>query len=354
MLNYINIAYSVLTKGEFVNYYPIHLQLEPTNFCNLHCKMCIRNETINSFQHLDYDKFKLIYTKIKPKKITFAGRGEPTLNSALDKMLFYAGEFKTSTMISSNLTVIDKLAENLVLASLKALKISIDAATALTYKKVRGGDYFNKILDGIELINFYKKKYKFNFPEMRFDFVILKDNYHEIPDLINLAANLKIKTIYFRALQSEGISDVRKDDLAGGFNFKDFYKILLKSYKLSKNNKINTNLTSLISDFSNYQSIYLNKNGNFKEICLLPWLQIFVSVEGEVAPCCALYSNTGLTLGNIFKEEFKNIWNGEKFRTLRKDFKEGLKYPVCKDCVPRTLREILKMGKLLPSFIKIK
>ena len=148
--------------------------------------------------------------------------------------------------------------------------------------------------------------------------------------------------------------DKRKNELSKEINFKEMFDKILIGLNDAKKLCINTNLKDIISEFNNYKSIYKIMDANLhNRICLLPFIQCFIYIDGEISPCCALYCNENISIGNIFNNNFKDLWNNKKFKTIRKNFKnKNNNFKVCKDCIPRDIYTLLKMSKMLPSFIK--
>jgi molybdenum cofactor biosynthesis enzyme MoaA len=61
--------------------------LETTNYCNLECSFCNRNEVIGKLKHMTLDKFRDMLERIKHHPITEAklmGMGEPLLHPQFD------------------------------------------------------------------------------------------------------------------------------------------------------------------------------------------------------------------------------------------------------------------------------
>ncbi|MEA1958787.1 MAG: radical SAM/SPASM domain-containing protein [Chloroflexota bacterium] len=66
--------------------------------------------------------------------------------------------------------------------------------------------------------------------------------------------------------------------------------------------------------------------------CTLPWEVMTVTWNGDVVPCCYDY-NARLVLGNMERESFQEIWNGEKMRALRAEFIDNkVTNELCKNC----------------------
>ena len=63
--------------------------IETTNYCNLNCSFCNRNEVIGKLQHMSIPKFTEIMEKLKDhpiKEAKFTGMGEPYLHKDFDKL----------------------------------------------------------------------------------------------------------------------------------------------------------------------------------------------------------------------------------------------------------------------------
>ena len=53
-----------------------------------------------------------------------------------------------------------------------------------------------------------------------------------------------------------------------------------------------------------------------KEFCTRPFEEIEIHINGEVYTCCPNW-NKAYSIGNIYKNSFEEIWNGEKAQELR-------------------------------------
>ena len=71
-------------------------------------------------------------------------------------------------------------------------------------------------------------------------------------------------------------------------------------------------------------------------ICTFPFESAQISMQGDVYVCCPPWCNS-YSLGNIYKESFDQIWNGERAKEFRRQFITG-NYNICnldlcvKDC----------------------
>jgi|GEM_PF-1975963 MoaA/NifB/PqqE/SkfB family radical SAM enzyme len=69
--------------------------------------------------------------------------------------------------------------------------------------------------------------------------------------------------------------------------------------------------------------------GTGRYTCKFLWNELFVSLTGDVAPCCI---QGRPVVGNIHKEPLSLIWNGPGMQEMRKGLLEGNPIPCCKDC----------------------
>ena len=344
---------NVLFKPLSVNTNPIYVQMEPTSYCNLACKFCGREKAINKPEHLSLEDFKKFIDVVKPMKLAMSGSGEPMINPDLFDMVRHAKESGCSVLTTSNMTLVDDAkALNIVESGLDLLKISIDAATRETYEKVRGEDYFDKILDGIDKINRVKAEKSSKTPIMRFQFVIQGENFEEIPALINLAAEKSVDAIYLQPLGWMFVED-KKDELLEGFSRTRLKEILVESTELARDKGIVINSKRLLSDFELFfrEETYHTSTGQ-KRICIMPWFSLYLSGNGDIRACCTFQESVPF-LGNIKDEDFENIWNSKEYKKFRKSIRKGdYKYVACKGCNPPVLKDLVSFRQILPGFFK--
>jgi radical SAM protein with 4Fe4S-binding SPASM domain len=66
--------------------------------------------------------------------------------------------------------------------------------------------------------------------------------------------------------------------------------------------------------------------------CRLPWETLSITWDGSVVPCCYDYDRK-VVLGNIGQQTLAEIWNGERMRALREEFRSNaVNNPLCRQC----------------------
>ncbi len=85
----------------------------------------------------------------------------------------------------------------------------------------------------------------------------------------------------------------------------------------------------------------INDNHFFsKTFCILPWVQTFVDVNGDIKPCC--YSTEGLIMEmgkpplNLNQQPLREIWNSSEMRKLRRRMLTGKRVQACRICDKQT------------------
>ena len=342
-----NVAFKPLTMGQR----PIHIQLEPTTYCNLNCKACTRLTFLQQFRHLRLEQFTQIAAQIRPLKISLSGAGEPFLNPELFEMIRFAKSMGCSINTTTNCTLLTpELCAQIVQSGLDLLKISIDGATRATYQQSRREDRFEQVIAGIRALTRAKQERGSATPFIRFNYVIFAENYHELAETVKLAERLGVNAIYFQPLELIGIEE-RFDDLVGNLT-QDALASEIRRALAVRAPSVKTNLRILQRNLPRYWKKYqLATAPRDPRICILPWFSTYITLEGTVHPCCSC-SQPETIMGNILETPLDEIWNGKKYRQFRQAIRAGKRpYPICTNCVPETLLDIVRSASILPGFL---
>ena len=55
------------------------------------------------------------------------------------------------------------------------------------------------------------------------------------------------------------------------------------------------------------------------KFCKRPWMETFINWNGDVFPCGCVVTESKYSMGNVFNQDFEDIWNGEKYLAARKE-----------------------------------
>ena len=353
MKHYLHSLHNALFKPLTMSQMPIHIQLEHTTYCNMNCKSCERSKFITHPQHLSLETFQRILAQIHPKKITLGGVGEPFMHPKIFEIIRLAKADGCSINTTTNGTLLtQERSEQIVKSGIDLIKVSIDSASRETYLNVRGSDNFLKIVDGIRALTEAKKRLGSDTPYIRFNYVMFKDNYHDIANIVELADRLGVNAIYFQPLDLVGIEE-RKDLLVGDLTYEDFSKEITRAFEINQRCQVKTNLQSIQEKLPTYWKKYqIESQKKDTRICILPWFSTYITVDGIVRPCCS-FSHTKADMGNIIEQDMPEIWNGKRYQGFRKAIRSGKRpYDICANCVPQTMFDIVKTSGILPGFLR--
>ena len=180
------------------------------------------------------------------------------------------------------------------------------------------------------------------------------DNIGEIEQMVDLADRLNANSIYYQPLETLLIQQ-RKAELTQGVMQEELALRLTAAAASAQQRGIGTNAGILVKSLPSYFRKY---EAGIPEqppqrVCLLPWFSLYITVDGDVRPCCSFGEGETLTLGNILRQDFDEIWNGEKYRMVRRQaLDRKLGYTVCRNCTPNRLRDFVKLVSVLPGFAR--
>lgn len=303
---------------------PWTLDIEPTVSCNLRCVMChsVKIREQRKTKNMSFEDFKRIIDSIPTLlKVTIQGMGEPLLAPDFLKMVSYADQKDIAVTTTLNATFIDeKIARKVVESGLIRTYISLDGATKETYENIRKGAIFEKTLGGIR--NLVRARKKNGEPFIDLWMVGVGQNILELPQMIDLAVDLGVDSL---TLQPD-MTYWGKDE------FRDKMKEKLLSRRGSEVANIIKEAQARAKE-KGLNFVYVRGTKFTKQKpCIWPWQSGFISTDGRVVPCCLLADPEIISFGNMLETPFKEIWNGEKIKSLRASLKKGDLRRYCQDC----------------------
>src|SRR6059036_3698021 len=132
---------------------PVCVYLETTNRCNLLCTTCPRTyEELEPPADMSWELFTSIVDQVPDLvRAVLHGVGEPMLVKNLPRMVRYLKDRGVYVLFNTNGTVLnERNGRALIEARLDELRVSLDAANAKSFIKVRGKNYFDRILKNVK------------------------------------------------------------------------------------------------------------------------------------------------------------------------------------------------------------
>lgn len=260
-------------KNNFL--YPKSIYIQPTNQCNLRCKMCAvygrPGYKEEKAQFIDFALYKKVIDEIKDKDITIAptGGGEVFLSPDIFRMIRYAKDSGVkTTFIDTNGVLLDKdIIDKAVEIGIDIISVSIDAFSPESYSQVRRNENYHKIVDNVNYM--IKKKEKNKNLNIYVSFVCQETNCHEKEKFIR--------------------------------------HWLGRVDQVIVNNR--HNLDNGLVEELNYEPA--------PHLCGYPYLAMHILVDGSVTPCSHFSLDKKHVIGSIKDDTVYDIWNGNKYNEFR-------------------------------------
>jgi len=192
----------------------LHLEMDIVNRCNIRCIMCFHSfESTRRARtvHLSPDDFAFVASRMLPHAyhLSLSLGNEPLMSPHFVEILRLASGYKVPNVnfFTNGLLLNDSKIDAIIQYGVTQLCISIDGATAATYNAIRRDGDFDHLIHNVKRFIARRDAMQSATPRVRFDFVLMKRNIHELPDLVKLAAQLGVQQLAFRHLVSfEGLN----------------------------------------------------------------------------------------------------------------------------------------------------
>lgn len=292
---------------------PYHIIVEATTKCNLKCVTCMRSKQEASISNSDmsleiYDSI-IKNLKYPTRFVSFVGMGEQLLNPHLFQMITIAKNKGFEVSLTDNFTLVHKeIALTLIKLQIDHLYASFDSVSKDQFEKMRAGANFDDVVSNIKQIVEAKRLVNAKNPLIFFKSTISKDNFSEIPDIIELAEDLGIDGVDFSKEHSY-CQDTSNDN--------SFY-LDLKDLPPTK------------------LRLVLCEMGRIYPCQALTGC--FVTFDGNVLPCDHVMQLLPRNefprfyLGDVTCNTIAEIWRSEKYRHLRSGLASGKWLPFCEKC----------------------
>ena len=273
--------------------------------------------------YLKFEDFKKFVNKYPDfKNIELSNYGEIFLNPELEEIIKYAYTKGISLTAWNGVnlnTLTEEMAECLAKYKFKGMRVSIDGATSETYKIYRKEGNFNKVIENIEKINRYKKRYGTEFPKLQWAFIMFGHNEHELPAARKMAGELKME---FRST----------------FNFEPPYSPVKDKELVRKE----MGAATIVE--------YFQKTGKrYVDPCRQLWFSPQINWDGKLLGCCC--NGWQGDFGNVFESSLEECLKSEKYLYAKKMLlgREKPKEDIpCNKCF--RYKTMLSKGKFLSLF----
>jgi len=232
-------------------------------------------------------------------------QGEPYINKHFLEFVRLAKEKNIYSTASNNAHYFtDEIINQTIDSGLDSMIVSLDGITQETYEKYRVKGNAEKVIEGMRRFMEIKKERKSKTPLVALQFLVMKHNEHEIPEVKKLARKIGVDRLLIKNIEVRSLDEAQQwlpvNDKYSRYNFDG------QSYEV-KNNK--------------------------KKSCPRPWLSTLINWDGSMVPCC-FDKNGNHTMGNINESEnLKDLWLSDNFLKFRRQLVTNRKsIDICRNC----------------------
>jgi MoaA/NifB/PqqE/SkfB family radical SAM enzyme len=327
-------------RSGFAAHLPVCLYLETTNRCNLTCTTCPRTfAELESPADMSFELFTRIVDQFPAiERAVLHGVGEPMLVKHLPRMVRHLKDRGTYVLFNTNGTLLnERNGRALIAAGLDELRVSLDAATAKSYRAIRGKDYFVRILRNVRVFRQMQEREGKERPRVSAWLTGLKETITELPAFVEVAAGMGVKEVYLQRLvffENDAIGHARPDQALYERMTQEDAALIEEAAALARRHGMVFGASGAVSEPG--MSFKRRDDGTPWSMCRRPWSVMYFTANGRALPCCiAPFSQRGYenyTLGDASQQSLREIWNGPAYQAFRKALLSDRPPAACASC----------------------
>ncbi|HEX6810587.1 MAG TPA: radical SAM protein [Planctomycetota bacterium] len=326
---------------------PIKLEMDITNQCNLRCVMC--HFSMASYherpqRHITLDRFQALGEQVfhRAHQVSLSYGTEPLLHKDIGGLLacLQKHEVPHTYMHTNGLLLRESVIEAMIAHAFSFLFVSVDAATAETYERIRVGGSFRRLLDRLALLRSLKERHGSQLPRLGLGFVLMRQNMAELPAFVEFAARVGAESV--NAMHMAVWEGVGNDAMGANQEKQRCNDAIAAAREVAARAGIKlvappafevaARDRSLVADVAQRGREYGLADAPRVASCPFPWGFAAIDPEGEVLPCGWWDRTLPGSMGNVFKTSFADIWRGRPFQALRERLRAHRLEGPCAHC----------------------
>ena len=319
---------------------PVCLYLEVTNRCNLLCETCPRTfEALEPPADMSMALFRRIVDQVPDiARVVLHGVGEPMLVKHLPEMIRHlkARGSSTHVLFNTNGTLLaPRKHREIIDTGLDELRVSLDAAEAATFLKVRGKDMFDRIVRNVSSFTNLQVATGAAKPLVSLWLTGLKETVDQLPEFVRLAGRIGVKEVHLQRLvfDEQGFGMARPDSSLFEQTRAEEEAVIAEATAIGRALGV-----TLDASGATEPGLSLKRTADDKPwaTCRRPWSLMYFTAHGRALPCCiAPFSARGYenyTLGDATQQTLREIWNSSAYQGFRTALVGDVPPKPCQGC----------------------
>ena len=323
---------------------PDYVSLPTGLRCSLTCSFCIdRRDRPELYPALDLRSFRVFaVAAASASDVQLYGWGEPLANPDFESIwLWLAGKFPAARLhLSTNGVHLDERWRRRLLDHGDcAANVSLNAATRGTFRGLTGSDLFERVVGNLRQLVESRESRQVEGLDISVSFVAVRSNVAELPPFVRLCAGLGVRHLRISSMRT--IVPGRES-----LGFEGHEIEARASFERAMREARELDLSVQVADYDKtgcfsadvacssergaaaVRRVESSRSAPDSAACCEPWRSFLVLQSGEVYPCCRYPES----MGNLLADCFESVWNGERFRRLRRRVNSARPPRACAEC----------------------
>ena len=296
-------------KGDVI--YPVYMEISPSGACNHRCVFCGVDYLGYQPRSIDAGILKERLSELSSlglKSVMYCGEGEPLLHKDIAGIVNHTKKAGIDTAITTNGVLLNESLSEMILGDLEWIKISFNAGTEETYKKINGakdGD-FNRVLKNLRDARKIKDANRYGVT-IGLQMILLPENMEEVVPLARIARDIGVDYLVVKPYSQNPQSlTVRYK----GLTYDNLERLKGELEECSANG---------FSAFLRVNALgKTRENRKVYDRCLALPFWAYIDSGGAVWGCLDYIGDERFYYGNIYESDFKSVWESEsRMKSLR-------------------------------------
>ena len=255
-------------------------------------------------------------------------------------------------------------------SGLAVLTFSIDGASKDVYEKIRIRGDFDQVVANIRALSELKARLGAERPSLKACYVIMEQNYHEIPDFVALAKDIGISEVIFWPENETGVTLPKAAveallDRAVAVGAERGVAVNRHACAFPDEGPDPTALRQHIAEYHRRVGTIIRSRGEFcpdgandieyvdeggipggggRDDAYCPYMEtMLIEHSGDINPCCSYWNDYTLRLpqrfGNLTRQSVAEIWSSRTYISFRRKVIQQDWPVICRNCNARVPRQ---------------
>jgi radical SAM protein with 4Fe4S-binding SPASM domain len=330
-------------KNEVARPLPRYVQIEPVGQCNLRCQMCPIQFRQDGPPHgppafMDFGTYTRLVDELPDlEQLHLQGLGEPMMHPRFFDMVTYAARRGIQVSTNTNMTLLlnARRARLTVTCGLDCIHISVDGATSETYERIRKRARFERLLRNMQLLADARREVGGG-PRLRLVSVVMRQNLHELPDLVRFAWRWSIREMFVQHL----CHDFGESTLPAAYRpMREF---------VDEQTLVGEDERRIEHYFSAARRVAEELDVDLRlprtrptphppgtpgaQRCDWPYRGAYISYQGLAMPCCMISTPDRLNFGNVTDRGLADVWRSAPYEAFRRQLASNRPHEICRSC----------------------